>query len=68
MTPAPGFTVDDLDQMPDDGRRYGLVDGVLIVSPSPVTRHQLALMRLLVILDTRLPRGVRRAASAARRT
>ena len=30
-----GFTVDDLDEMPDDGRRYELVDGVLLVSPAP---------------------------------
>jgi hypothetical protein len=27
------FTVDDLDRMPDDGRRYELIDGMLIVSP-----------------------------------
>jgi hypothetical protein len=33
--PPPGqaFTVADLDRMPDDGRRYELVDGVLLVSP-----------------------------------
>jgi hypothetical protein len=38
--PAAGelFTVDDLDRMPDDGRRYELVDGVLIVSPAPQAR------------------------------
>jgi len=38
--PAAGhvFTVDDLDRMPDDGRRYELVDGVLIVSPRPSVR------------------------------
>ncbi len=46
-----GFTVEDLDEMPEDGRRYELVDGVLIVSPSPFPRHQVAgltLYRLLV--------------------
>ena len=31
------FTVEDLDRMPDDGRRYELIDGMLIVSPGP--RH-----------------------------
>ena len=33
---------DDLDAMPDDGHRYELIDGVLIVSPAPVPRHQMA--------------------------
>jgi hypothetical protein len=33
--PAAGrpFTVAELDRMPDDGRRYELLDGVLVVSP-----------------------------------
>ena len=31
--PAPGkpFTVAELDRMPDDGHRYELLDGVLVV-------------------------------------
>ncbi len=43
--PAAGrpFTVDELDRMPADGRRYELMDGVLVVSPRPTTGHQEAL-------------------------
>ncbi|MFE2754153.1 Uma2 family endonuclease [Actinosynnema sp. NPDC059335] len=34
------YTVEDLEGMPDDGRRYELVDGELLVSPAPGYRHQ----------------------------
>lgn len=34
------LTRDDLDAMPDDGHRYELVDGTLIVTPAPSFRHQ----------------------------
>jgi Uma2 family endonuclease len=55
--PAPGqpFTVDDLDRMPDDGRRYELLGGVLIVSPRPTTVHQLAATRLATLLENVCP-------------
>lgn len=34
------FTVDDLEAMPEDGHRYELIDGVLIVTPAPGWYHQ----------------------------
>ncbi|MGH3825408.1 MAG: Uma2 family endonuclease [Pseudonocardiaceae bacterium] len=34
------FTVHDLEAMPDDGHRYELIDGVLIVTPAPGWNHQ----------------------------
>ena len=34
------FTVDDLEAMPDDGNRYEVIDGMLIVTPVPGWLHQ----------------------------
>ena len=58
--PAAGqlFTVDDLERTPDDGRRYELVDGVLIVSPAPRVPHQLVLAELIVLLHGACPDGL----------
>jgi Uma2 family endonuclease len=49
------FTVEELDRMPDDGRRYELLDGVLIVSPRPRLLHQEAASELLVQLRAACP-------------
>ena len=51
--PAPGrpFTVAELDRMPYDGRRYELLDGVLIVSPRPTTIHQFVASQSAIMLD-----------------
>jgi len=41
----------DLDAIPDDGYRYELIDGALIVSPAPRIVHQVAVVRLLVTVE-----------------
>jgi Uma2 family endonuclease len=46
----PLYTVDDLDRFPDDGNRYELLDGVLIVTPAPSNLHQVIATRLTYLL------------------
>lgn len=45
------FTVRDLEGMPEDGRRYELIDGSLVVSPAPGLRHQKIASRLYGVLE-----------------
>ncbi len=45
------FTVAELDRLPNDGRRYELVDGVLVVSPRPTPAHQVVSFALAKVLD-----------------
>lgn len=52
------FTHQDVDGMPDDGRRYELLDGMLLVSPAPIVTHQRALARLVPLLSAVTPPGV----------
>ena len=59
--PLPGkpFTVAELDRMPDDGHRYELLDGVLVVSPRPGNPHQEVAAELLGLLRAACPAGMR---------
>lgn len=45
----------DLALLPDDGHRYELIDGALIVSPAPRLLHQRAVGALLVALRSACP-------------
>lgn len=51
----PPFTVNDLLKFPDDGNRYELFNGSLLVSPSPTPLHQRAILRLARILEDAAP-------------
>lgn len=49
------FTRADLASMPDDGRRYELIDGEIIVTPLPSVPHQRAATRLARVLEDAAP-------------
>ena len=49
------LTVADLADAPDDGHRYELIDGTLIVTPSPGSAHQTALGNLHLALRAAVP-------------
>ena len=53
------YTVGDLEAMPDDGRRYELVDGALLVSPAPGWPHQEVAYTLYGLLRAACPRDLR---------
>jgi Uma2 family endonuclease len=53
------FTVHDLEAMPDDGRRYELIDGALLVTPAPGWPHQEMSFALSVLLHRACPPDLR---------
>ena len=53
------WTFDDLNDLPDDGNRYEVIDGELFVSPAPALRHQEAVGRLHRIFTARVTRSSR---------
>jgi len=60
-TVAPGvsnaFTVEDLEALPDDGSRYELIGGAIVMTPAPEPVHQRASRRLQVLLEAACPPG-----------
>jgi Uma2 family endonuclease len=44
--PLPTFTTDDLRSFAEDGQRYELLEGMLLVTPAPGSAHQVVLGRL----------------------
>ena len=47
------------DALPDDGRRHELVDGALLVTPSPSLLHQAASSNLIRVLQVSAPAALR---------
>lgn len=66
--PADGgpFTTADLDRMPDDGHRYELLDGMLLVSPAPSFGHQRVAFALGMTLEAACPEDLIVAAAEVR--
>jgi len=52
--PLPTYTVDMVRAFPDDGQRYELVEGILLVTPAPAPDHQVVIARLLAALHAYL--------------
>ena len=51
------FTYEDLLHFPDDGQRYEVIEGVLVVTPPPSGIHQRIVGRLLRQLEDAAPSG-----------
>ncbi len=57
LTATEGLTIEDLEAMPDDGRRHELLGGSIVVNAAPNPRHQLASSALNDVLKAACPRG-----------
>jgi Uma2 family endonuclease len=59
-TPIVGrpWTVDDLDGLPDDGFRYEILDGSLVVTPPPALPHANTAYKMLRLLERQAPVGI----------
>ena len=50
-----GLTVEDLEAMPDDGRRYELIGGAIVMTPAPEVGHQRVSRRLQSRIEAAWP-------------
>jgi len=51
---VPQYTVADLDLLPDDGNRYEVLAGTLLVTPSPGSAHQGVAARLAALFASHI--------------
>ncbi len=56
-TTAGSFTLADLEAMPDDGRRYELIGGAIVMTAAPLPIHQRVAVRLTPIFQEAVPDG-----------
>ncbi|MEV4354257.1 Uma2 family endonuclease [Nonomuraea sp. NPDC004186] len=54
----PPYSVEDLFTFPDDGNRYELFNGSLLISPLPTILHQRVISRAMRVLDREVPRDL----------
>ncbi|MGH9070131.1 MAG: Uma2 family endonuclease [Acidimicrobiales bacterium] len=54
VPPRP-FVASDLDDIAWDGRRWEVIDGMLVVSPAPFAPHQYCIGRLFLLLEAACP-------------
>jgi Uma2 family endonuclease len=52
--PLPKYTVEMVRAFPDDGQRYELVEGMLLVTPAPAFAHQVVIAKILTVLNSHL--------------
>ena len=45
------YTWDDYVKLPDDGKRYEIIDGELFVTAAPFTDHQYTVWALIILID-----------------
>ena len=50
VTARTDWTVEEVNALPDDGNRYEVLDGELLVSPAPSLTHQRVLRELVVTI------------------
>ena len=63
--PVPHLTIDMLDDFPEDGTRYELLEGMLLVTPAPSFAHQIVATRLATMLANALSGGAQVVAVGA---
>ena len=51
------FTLEDLEALPDDGNRYELIGGAIVMTPAPEPVHQRVSRRLLHLIEEACPEG-----------